>query len=263
VVTRAREQSEGMVNKLRSLGAEVVECPAISIAPLSDYSAMDEAIENLARYDWVVFTSANGVEAFAARIKQLGRSAEELSTRRIGAIGPATAAALGRAGWPAQFMPDTYVAESIVAQIGDIAGQRVLLPRADIARKALAEGLRERGAIVDEIAAYRTVAGDGSAQLVRLLQSNKVDAITFTSSSTVRYTVENVAIKAGVDDGRAAELINRARVVCIGPVTAGTALEYGLQISRVAASYTTDGLIDALVDLLGADVGGKDAGSKE
>lgn len=251
VVTRAREQSQGLVDRLQALGAEVVECPAITIEPLDDYTEMDSAIARLATYDWVIFTSANGVKAFVDRLAALGGNTGVLCSRRLGAIGPATAAALQKAGCSPEFVPDTYVAEALVEQIGDVAGCRVLLPRADIARKALTVGLRDKGATVDEITAYRTVAGEGAERLAEYLQAGSVYAITFTSSSTVRYTIEGL-VNAGLGEKQAIVLLSQANPVCIGPITAATAAECGLGVAAVASEYTTDGLVDALVRLLSA-----------
>jgi uroporphyrinogen-III synthase len=146
------------------------------------------------------------------------------------------------------FVPDTYVAEAIIEQIDDVQGRRILLPRADIARQALATGLRERGATVDEVAAYRTVHAGGAGSLAELLSRGSVDAVTFTSSSTVRYTVGGM-VEAGLDKPQAVEMLNRTAVVCIGPVTAATATELGLHVSAIADEYTTEGLVDALVAL--------------
>src|SRR4051812_1466889 len=192
VVTRAREQSQGLVARLQALGADVLECPAITIAPPEDYAEIDAAIAHLHQYDWVVFTSVNGVQVFVDRLLALGNAPDVLCSRKLGAIGPATAAALEKAGCVPRFVPDTYVAEALAEQIEGVAGCRVLLPRADIARKALAEGLWRKGATVDEITAYRTVPGEGAERLSECLRADSVDAITFTSSSTVRYTIEGL-----------------------------------------------------------------------
>jgi uroporphyrinogen III methyltransferase/synthase len=257
-VTRAREQAKGITKRLAELGAQVVECPAIAVAPVESYLELDRAIGQLPQYDWVIFTSVNGVQAFTARMADLGFSADVLHARKLGAIGPATAAALEKRDCPPAFVPDTYVAEAIVEQIGDMRGRRVLLPRADIARKALGEGLRQRGAHVDEVTAYRTVPGEGSGLLADLLREGRVDAITFTSSSTVRFTIESLA-GLTVGGAGAADLLNRTQVVCIGPVTAATAAEHGLRVAKVAAEYTSDGLVDVLVELFGGTRGGQDA----
>jgi uroporphyrinogen III methyltransferase/synthase len=248
VVTRAREQAESLVQRLRELGAEPLECPAISIAPLEDFSQLDAAIARLDSYDWVIFTSVNGVRALVSRLPTAGKSVGDLCARRIAAIGPATEAELRAIGCEPAFVPDTYVAEAIIEQIEEVEGRRILLPRADIARHALATGLRERGATVDEVAAYRTVHAGGAGSLAKLLSRGSVDAVTFTSSSTVRYTVEDM-VEAGLDKMAAIEMLNRTAVVCIGPVTAATATELGLHVSAIAEKYTTEGLVDALVAL--------------
>src|SRR5689334_12810379 len=160
VVTRPEAQAGGLAARLRELGAEPIVCPAIAIAPPADYAPLDAAIARMAEYDWLLVTSANGVRALLGRMAQLGRDAQALRDLRVGAIGPATAQALAEHGLEASFVPSAYVAEAILDQIGDVAGRRILLPRADIAREALAAGLRAKGALVDEIAAYRTVPGD-------------------------------------------------------------------------------------------------------
>ncbi|MBF6612107.1 MAG: uroporphyrinogen-III synthase [Chloroflexi bacterium] len=261
VVTRAREQSASLVEQLRGLGALPVECPAIRIAPLRDFARLDAAIEELASYDWVIFTSVNGVRAVASRMAELGKDAAVLATRKVAAIGPATRARLEELGLAPTFMPDSYVAEAIIEQIGDVGGCRLLLPRADIARHALAQGLRERGALVDEVAAYKTVHGEGAAALLDLLRSASVDAVTFTSSSTVRYTISSLT-QAGAGEQEAANLMNSAAVVCIGPITAATAAECGLNVTAVAEEYTANGLVEALVQLFADAPGGSTCWAK-
>ncbi len=248
VVTRAREQSASLVERLRGLGALPIECPAIRIAPLSDFARLDAAIEDLTSYDWVIFTSVNGVQAVASRLAELGKGATLLSTRKLAAIGPATRARLEELGLAPTFMPDSYVAEAIIEQIGDMGGCRVLLPRADIARRALAQGLRARGAQVDEVAAYKTLHGEGAAALLHMLRAGSIDAVTFTSSSTVRHTISSL-IQAGTGNQEAITLMNSAAVVCIGPITAATAAECGLNVSAVAEEYTANGLVKILAQL--------------
>ena len=156
-----REQASDLVEKLRSLG-EGLDCPAIAIAPLEDFTVLDEVIRDLAQYDWVIFTSVNGVDALLERLSKKGVGLNALSKSKVAAIGPATARALERAGRTPDFVPGSYIAEAIIEEIGDVQNCRVLLPRADIARKALAEGLRLRGASVTEVAVYRTVPGVGN-----------------------------------------------------------------------------------------------------
>lgn len=232
IVTRAQEQAGELSRRLAELGAEPVEVPAIRIAPVEDAGPLDRAIEGLAAYDWVIFTSQNGVAAFWQRLEALGLDSRALQGMRVAAIGPATAAALRARGVAPDYMPEEYVAEAILAGVGDVAGRRILLPRADIARRALAEGLRARGAHVDEIAAYRTLPADGL-----LPDLSQADAITFTSSSTVRNFIQ----AAGGPDA-----LQGLVVVCIGPITAATCRELGITPDVVADEYTIDGLVRAL-----------------
>jgi uroporphyrinogen-III synthase len=247
VITRPAAQSRALIAQLQALGAEPLVCPAIEIAPLADYSALDAAIVGLAENDWLIVTSANGVHALLARMAELGADHTALQRIKIGAIGPATAQALAQYGLRAAFMPSAYVAEAILDEIGDVAGQCILLPRADIAREILAIGLRERGAQVDEIAAYRTVPGDGAAELATYIEAAAVDAITFTSSSTVRYTLDGLD-QIGIERQKAVALLNQIAIVCIGPITAATARDEGLRVDAVAQQFTSDGLVAALVE---------------
>jgi uroporphyrinogen-III synthase len=268
-ITRAEEQADGLAERLRALGAKVEVCPAISFAPSEDFARLDAALRQLATYDWLILTSANGVRAVFQRLAQLGlafanpiRSALPImpsaavggrpspvghTAPRLAAIGPATAAELERHGLRPGFVPSAYVAEAILEEIGDVAGQRILLPRADIARKTLAEGLRAKGATVDDMSAYRTLPGEGARRLAPLLRARQVDAITFTSSSTVRFLLEGLDA-AGLARREALALLAAMAVVCIGPITAATAHELGLRVDAVAEEYTSDGLVQTLVD---------------
>jgi uroporphyrinogen-III synthase len=246
-ITRAEEQSAGLLARLRTLGAEPVACPAIAIAPPADFAPLDAAIGRLEQYDWLIVTSANGAHALFDRMAALDKHPAELAHLTIGAIGPATAEALAQHGLQASFVPTAYVAESILAEIGDLAGKRILLPRADIARVTLAVGLRAKGAIVDEIAAYRTVPGPGARALAGALRAGALDAVTFTSSSTVRYLLDGLE-QAGIGRAEARALLAGVVVVCIGPITAATAGEEGLLVHAVAREYTAEGVVDALVE---------------
>ena len=246
VVTRAEEQAGGLAEQLRALGAEPIVCPAIAFAPPLDWAPLDAAIAHLDHYDWLIVTSANGVRALLDRMHTLGKDAGMLAHTRIGAIGPATGEALAEYGLRASFMPTAYVAEAILAEIDDVTGRHILLPRADIARAALADGLRERGATVDEIAAYHTVPGSGAGMLAGLLRAGALDAITFTSSSTVRYMLDGLE-QAGVDRATARALLGTIAVVCIGPITAATAEEEGLRVDTVAREFTAAGVVTALI----------------
>ncbi len=160
LITRPRAQAADLCDKLAALGAVPIIFPTIEIAPLEDTSLLDEAIRNLDQYQWIIFTSVNGVQAFWDRSDLGGFGNLRGLPPNIAAIGPATALALRMHGITVTLIPDEYVAESILENIGDVRDQRILLPRADIAREALAIELQKRGALVDEIAAYRTLPAE-------------------------------------------------------------------------------------------------------
>ena len=242
LVTRARPQASALSQRLQELGAEPVEFPTIAIAPPSDWSNLDQALDKLATYDWVIFTSANGVEAVVERLRALGSDLRLLGGPHVAAIGPATAQALQGQGVRVDFVPSVYVAEEIAAGIGDVRGQRVLLPRADKARPALAQGLRQKGALVDEVVAYRTTAAS-SGDLQAILGNGKIDIVTFTSSSTVK----NLATALGGRPQELGQALSGMLVACIGPVTASTAQELGIRVDVVAREHTIQGLVDAIV----------------
>lgn len=246
VVTRAQAQAGALVAQLRALGAEPLECPAIQIVPPDSYAPLDAAIADITAYDWIVFTSVNGVTAFFDRVALSGIPLTALAALRLAAIGPATAQAVRAHGLPPAFMPRAYVAEAIIAGIGDVTGQRMLLPRADIARAALGVGLRAKGAQVDEVTAYRTVAGAGWDPVAARLRAGTVDALTFTSSSTVRYFGQSLDA-LGLRAAALQQGPQRPAVVCIGPITAQTAHDLGWPVDAVAVDYTTAGLITALL----------------
>lgn len=242
LVTRTRQQASALSTQLRSLGAEANELPTIQIAPPENWESLDVTLADLATYDAIVFTSVNGVRFFWERLRHAGHDARALSGLHLSAIGPATAGELERHGLCADFVPDTYVAEAIVAGLGDVHGRRFLLPRADIARPALADLLRQGGGEVDEVATYRTLRPETDDDELRTLLRESTIA-TFTSSSTVR-NLATLAHKAGLD---LVQALGHATIACIGPITAATAREVGLPVHVVATEYTIDGLVDALV----------------
>lgn len=234
LVTRPRTQAADLCDKLAAQGAMPIVFPTIEIAPLEDTSELDQAIRNLSQYHWIIFTSVNGVKAFWERLE--AADVGLVPAQRVAAIGPATARELEKRSIKANLIPEEYVAEAIVESIGDVAGQRILLPRADIAREALAVDLQKRGAVVDEIAAYRTLPADADPNGLAELRRG-VDVITFTSSSTVR----NFMALARHDIGNAV-------IACIGPITASTVRELGSPVDVTATEYTMEGLVTALVD---------------
>mgnify|MGYP001817166084 CR=1 FL=1 len=247
LVTRTRQQASALSTRLRALGAEAVELPTIEIAPPEQRAPLDKAIAELSSYDWIVFTSVNGVASFWERLGHAGLDARALHGARLAAIGPATAAALEGHGLQADYIPGEYVAEAIASGLGNVHSLRVLLPRADIARPALADLLGKAGAEVVEVAAYRTLRPSVDAdELHDLLRS--VTVATFTSSSTVRNLVA-MARGAGLDLAR---ILADATIACIGPITAETARENQLPLHVIAEEYTIDGLVKALVNHLEA-----------
>jgi uroporphyrinogen III methyltransferase/synthase len=242
LVTRTRQQASALSNRLRALGADTIDLPTIEIAPPEQWAPLDSAIGELSSYDWIVFTSVNGAAAFWERLGHAGLDVRALHGVRLAAIGPATAAAMESHGLRADYIPAEYVAEAIASGLGNVHGLRVLLPRADIARPALADLLRKAGAEVVEVAAYRTLRPDVDAsELHDLLTS--ITVATFTSSSTVR-NLGAMARDAGLDLPRA---LADVTVACIGPITADTAREMGLSVQTVAEEYTIEGLVAALV----------------
>jgi len=248
VVTRSREQAGELVDMLEERGAEAIQTPTIRIAPPEDGEALERAAAGAATYDWIVFTSANAVDALLGRLVQQG-DIRELKGVRLCAIGPSTAERVGRYGLRADVVPDEARAEGVFEALkaaAPLQGARVLLPRADIAREVLPDQLRDAGAQVDEVVAYRTLLGGGEREgdhdIYRMLLERQIDAVTFTSASTVR----NFARLLGEE--QAADLLNTTVVAAIGPVTAEAAQQLGIHATVVPKKYTIPDLVDALVE---------------
>ena len=240
LVTRARAQAHELVNRLQELGAIPIVFSVIHIVPPRDnYVALDTALRQLATFDWVVFTSVNGVVHVWERLAVLGLAAGAFARVHLAAIGPATVAALTTRGLQAAVVPERYVAEALLEAMPHPAGQRFLLPCADLARDTLRVGLQAAGAEVVEVPAYSTVLAEPSPEALAAVETG-VDVLTFTSSSTVRNFVEHVGPTT------AQALAAQARVVTIGPITAATAREFGLRVDVVAAEHTIAGLVAAL-----------------
>jgi uroporphyrinogen-III synthase len=243
LVTRARHQAESLAGQLRRLGATVVSIPSIEIRPPRSYRPLDRALRHLDRYDWLILTSTNGVQALFSRLRRVRMSARHLGHLRVAAIGPATRAELERRGLRVHVMPAEYVAESVVRSLRHRAkGKRVLLVRARVARDVLPRELRRAGARVDVVEAYQTVVPARSKQLLRrVLRDQRPHWVTFTSPSTARH----FALLVG--PGRLREALSGIRVASIGPVTSKTLLELGLSVSIQARKYTIPGLVQAMV----------------
>ncbi len=241
VVTRAEAQADSFANALATHGAIPLLIPTIRIEALPDLSALDQALQALDQYRWLLFTSVNSVDIVAERFAALAVPTTAWANVQVAAVGSATADALRTHGIVPAFVPERYVADAIIDGLGDVAGQRILLPQAAIARETLAEQLTARGARVDAIPIYDTLAADlDGAALTALGQG--VDVLTFTSSSTVRNFMAALTAATG-----ARPTFDQEVVACIGPVTAETARELGLRVDIVATDHTIPGLVDEIV----------------
>ena len=245
LVTRAREQSGDFATRLKKLGAEIIEFPTIEIVPLIRWKELDRAIDRLKSYDWILFTSANGVHFFWQRLKERGGASHLPPSLKVGAIGPATAKQLKEKGVSVHYIPKEFIAESILEGFEKkfIKGKHILLTRAKKARDILPKGLRKMGAEVDVVEAYRTVRPKGgSKKLKKILEDGKMDVITFTSSSTVNHFAELLK----KEDLK--KLLKGIAMACIGPVTARTAKEWGLKTQIQPKQYTIPALTQAIAE---------------
>ncbi|MEE4351411.1 MAG: uroporphyrinogen-III C-methyltransferase [Desulfatiglans sp.] len=246
VVTRATEQASGFLKSLSRLGASCIEFPTIEVVPPDDdWRALDRAIGIIETYEWLLFTSANGVRYFLERLYMCGRDVRDLQGRRIGAIGPKTAQAWSDLGIRPDLVPSEYRAEAVVAALEQygVKGTKVLLPRATVARDILPEELRKMGASVDVIPAYRTRKPDHDTERVRgMFARGEIDMVTFTSSSTVTNFVDMF----GPDPKDLAKSMAEVTVACIGPITAKTAEEKGFHVSLMPSEYTIEALTEGI-----------------
>jgi len=243
VVTRAREQASELVKRLSDLGAECLECPTIKVAPPDDLKPLDKAIENLSTYDWLIFTSVNGVNFFFDRLFVNNKDVRALSNVHTAVIGPATAKRLFDFGLQSDIVPESYRAESIIKAFAgkDINGKKMLLPRAKEARPILPLELIRMGAVIDEVTAYCTRAVQDNADLMLTqLREKTIDLITFTSSSTVKN------FHALLPPEDLESLMQGVTVASIGPITADTARNLGFDIHIIAESFTIPGLCEAI-----------------
>ena len=244
LVGRARHQAGSLSASLRGLGASVIEIPFIEIRKPLSFAPMDRALKKVSTYNWLILTSANGVEAMWERLRKLRIARNRLKHMQIAAIGPATKRALVKHGFKVKMVPEEYVAESVVKGLRDkVNGKRVLLVRAKIARDVIPDSLRAAGAEVDVVEAYETVVPERSKTRLRVLmkdQSRRPHVVTFTSSSTVRNFVELL----GKPRARA---LKQVQFASIGPVTSGTLREFQLPVEIEAKEFTMGGLIRAIV----------------
>lgn len=250
LVTRARAQASGLVQQIEELGGEPIEFPVIRTQPVSEPQAAarrDEALHALSNFDWVMFTSVNGVDYFFQRLRELRIDIRTLSGAKLGAVGSKTAEALEERGLQVDMIPSSYQADVMVQELEGIlqAGQKVLVATADIARQTLPAGLKQLGMLVTLIDMYETVLDDeGASDALELLTERKIDTITFTSSSTVTNLFKALE-QAGTAEPL--ELLQGCRIACIGPKTAETAAQAGLTVEKLPAEATIEALVASLI----------------
>lgn len=246
VVTRPRRQAPDLAEPLVALGARVLVAPAVSILPPTDPTPLEGALSEIQRYDWIVFTSANGVEEVARRLEAAGRGPEALAAARVAAVGPGTRSALEGRGVSVELVPAVFRVEALVEALVEFEsprGKRFLLPRAEVANRILPKRLREEGGEVTEVVAYRTVPdGEGAAAAREALRRREVSYVTFTSASTARGFVGAVGAH-GIREGQPP-----ARIATIGPETSAAVREEGLVVDVEAEDHTVAGLVRALLE---------------
>lgn len=243
IVTRPRHQAPALAAALEEHGAEVVVFPTIEIAPPDSLAPLDDALDRAAAFDWVIFTSANGVQVFFDRLRDRGHDIRDWHRARIAAIGPQTARALEGYAVRVAVIPEDFRAEGLLATLGgeSLAGCRVLLPRAGGARAILPDTLRARGAIVEEVVTYVSRLPAADVDTLRAWIAQGVDLVTFTSSSTAEHFARIAWAHLG-------EIAAHTRFGCIGPVTADTARRHGMDVAVEPASYTIPAFAAAIVD---------------
>jgi uroporphyrinogen-III synthase/FMN phosphatase YigB (HAD superfamily) len=245
LTTRARDQSSEFATRLKRLGAKVIEFPTIEILPPTSWKEVDRAIDQLKSYDWIIFTSANGVKFFFQRLEERAFPLRFPASLKVCAIGPATAKQLKGKGFRVDYTPKEFIAEAILDGFGKMAvqGKRILLARVKQARDVLPKGLKKLGAEVDVVEAYRTVKPrGGTKRLTHLLTDEIIDVITFTSSSTVNHFVELLE----KEDMK--RLLKGIVIACIGPITAQTAKRWGMKVKIQPNQYTTSALTRAIAE---------------
>lgn len=241
VVTRPKEQAEEFTSLLSEKGARVILFPTIKIVPPESFYELDRAIGRIETYDWAVFTSANGVKFFFDRFREQGRDIRDLKGVRICTIGPATASALEKYGITVDIVPEEYISDGVVKAFReyDMTNKQMLLPRAEIARDVIPEGLAKLGAQVDVVTAYRTApSGLDKKELLDLMEQKKVDVITFTSPSTITNFINII--------GKDVRLPEYIKIACIGPVTQKAAESAGLTVHIMHGPYVIAGLVKAI-----------------
>ncbi len=247
VVTRPEAQSAEFADLLYEEGARVISFPTIKIVPPDNFADLDGAIENIEEYDWIIFTSVNGVRYFFERIFHLGKDSRDLKGVSICAIGPATSRAVENHGIHVDLIPESYISESVVSAFEKAGGaeKKILIPRAEVARDIIPESLTAMGADCDVITTYHTISsGMKREDFQEIAERDRIDIITFTSPSTVDNFIDIVGRENISED---------AIIACIGPVTKKAAEGVGLTVHIMAQSYTVEGMVDAMIDYLQED----------
>ena len=245
-VTRPKEQAGKLVGKIEELGGEAVEFPTVKILDPVDFGHFDEVLDNIRRYGWIVFTSANGVERFFGRMRVRKLDIRVLCGIKLGAVGEATAQKLNQLGLNVDYVPKNYTTGELLNGLLKLIkpGERALLARTDIAAAGFAECLRSNGIDCDNLVVYRTAAEDlDKGDAVSLLEKGLIDFITFTSPSAVKNFVSMLG------EEKLRQIALKSKVLCIGPVTAGAAVDSGLKVAAVADVYTIEGLVDKIVEI--------------
>ena len=246
VVTRAREQASDFASLLSDAGAGVIEFPTIKTVEPESWDNLDKAIEQIKNFDWIIFTSVNGVKFFVKHLKEIGRDIRALAGLKICCIGPKTAEAVENLGLIVDVVPKEYRAESIIDELSaeGLEGKKILIPRAKVAREVLPEKMTEQGAEVTIAETYVTIRPEeAKAEVRRLFEEEKIDVVTFTSSSTVKNFVE---MWDSSEDAKA--LLNGVTIASIGPITSETARSYGLEPGIEPTDYTTAALCQSIAD---------------
>ena len=247
LVTRSAQQAGKLSVGLKALGAIPVEVPLLEIAPPRSFAALDEGLRQIRKYDWVIFTSANTVQSLSARGKEIGVDPAREFPGKVAAVGSATASAARDAGWNVTLVPESYVAESLVSGFSEeaVRGRRFLLARAEVARDVIPDALRQAGALVDVIDAYRNVIPEQAPAQLRAAIAEGIDAATFTSSSSVTH-MANAARAAAIEFP-----FEGVPAVSIGPITSATLRESGWEPAIEADPHDISGLVRATATLLG------------
>ena len=245
LVTRAAHQAGTLSDGLRELGAEAIEIPVLEIRPPVSFEPLDKALRQLERYDWLILTSANTVRAMAERAAELGIRLKPPITMKVAAVGDATASAARKAGFAVTLVPESYVAESLLKGLTSLVlGKRILLARAAISRDVIPVVLRQAGAEVDVVDAYRNVIPESAPEQLREAFVGEIDAATFTSSSSATHLAD-AALAAGIKFP-----FKGVRAISIGPITSKTLREFGWEPACEAKVSDIPGLIDAVVRVL-------------